>query len=448
MKCLDNATAPKLPLDLFIAKQGEKVLFLSPAHPEWIITNPNGALVLALCNGENSIESIRIRIEKETSDDFARRALLFLNKVYSTTRLFSPLFTAHENKDRNVNSIQPGTVHFNLTDSCNLRCTYCYVDARAPGGKPHKDRTFDLPKYKSLVDEFIELSPNVRFMLTGGEVLMAKSINRTPLALDIARYIHERGAKSHLLTNGILLKPEHAREFSDICELIQISVDGSTSQTHDSLRGYGTFKKVHEVISMLESYGARIQVSVTVTKKNINDLTGIVDRFGSRVIFQPLFKSGGGKDNTGLYITGAEYYAALSMIPSVNPLEGIQEILCSAKLKPSKKCAIGDNSLSMSPSGDIYPCHLLHLEEFKLGNISNISVRDTLLSSATFEKMLGISVDTNEGCSSCEVRNFCGGTCRARIYFETGKVDGYDKFCDYERSAIVQAMFDSEPLHF
>lgn len=445
MSVIASSLTPKLSPDIYIANKGSKFLFLSPSHPEWIVTNSNGALALAMCDGKSSVNVIQSKIVEQTGVDFADKAIQFLYKIYNSTRLFAPLpLKIHEARD--PSQVQPGTVHLNLTDACNLRCTYCYVDARAPGGKPNKDRTFDLPRYKQIIDEFIDLSPGVRFMLTGGEALLAKSVDNLPLALELARYIRQRGAKCHLLTNGILLRPEHAREFSDLCELIQISIDGSSPLTHDILRGRGTFTKVHEAVSMLEQHGAAIQISVTVTKKNIHDLAGIVARFGSRVIFQPLFKSGGGKVSSDLYITGQEYYDALSSIPSVNPLEGIHTTLQNARVSPSKKCALGDNSLSMSPAGDLYPCHLLHLDEFKIGSIANSGVKEVLSSSARFKKVLGISVDTNEGCATCEVRNFCGGTCRARIYFETGKIDGYDKFCDYERKAIVDAMFDDEAV--
>ena len=48
----------KLPIDVVKKKKGDKVLFLSPSVPDWVVVSKNGAAILQLCNGKRTVEDI------------------------------------------------------------------------------------------------------------------------------------------------------------------------------------------------------------------------------------------------------------------------------------------------------------------------------------------------------------------------------------------------------
>ena len=54
----------KLPTDLVKIKKGDKVLFLNPNAPDWIVVSPNGAAILQLCNGRRTVENIAESLQK------------------------------------------------------------------------------------------------------------------------------------------------------------------------------------------------------------------------------------------------------------------------------------------------------------------------------------------------------------------------------------------------
>ena len=119
---------------------------------------------------------------------------------------------------------------------------------------------------------------------------------------------------------------DNANRISKAFHLVQLSVDGSNAEIHDFHRGKGSFSKVTEATEMLIKNGAFVQISMTVTQRNLNDIENVVKKFGSPLLFAPLFKAGRGRNRKDLAITGKEYYEALSSVKGVNPLS----YLCSS----------------------------------------------------------------------------------------------------------------------
>ena len=143
--------------------------------------------------------------------------------------------------------------------------------------------------------------------------------------------------------------------------------------------------------------------------------------------FQPLFTFGSAKTESDLHLTGKEYFAALKSA-GVVPFMDLRNLLGSRR--KIFKCALGDAEVSVSCSGDVYPCQLLHFDAFKLGNVKNFSF-DEIYNSARAEKFKCHTVDTLDGCRDCDLKFLCGGACQARHFSETGSLDRVGNFfCD------------------
>lgn len=90
-------------------------------------------------------------------------------------------------------------------------------------------------------------------------------------------------------------------------------------------------------------------------------------------------------------------------------------------------CGFGKKTISIAYNGDIYPCHMLHCQECKMGNIKHGRLKD-IIDESDFEGN-NILLDDIEECGICEYKNLCGGACRGRAYLFTGDMKKRDPYC-------------------
>jgi radical SAM protein with 4Fe4S-binding SPASM domain len=129
-------------------------------------------------------------------------------------------------------------------------------------------------------------------------------------------------------------------------------------------------------------------------------------------------------------------------VGGINPLSCLCSSLETAKTKKIIKCAIGDAEISISETGDVYPCHLLHVPQFLAGNIKEQPLESIYQNSKTLNHCKKMNVLAIKKCKKCSIRFICGGACRARAFFEKGKIDAADDFCEYEKRAFINGFFE------
>jgi SynChlorMet cassette radical SAM/SPASM protein ScmE len=107
--------------------------------------------------------------------------------------------------------------------------------------------------------------------LQGGEPFM-----REDLPELIAGIVRNR-MRFSILSNGGLITDDAARFIADTgrCDSVQISVDGSCPDVHDTLRGKGAFEGAMRGIDILRGRGAHVSVRVTIHRQNYQDLENI-----------------------------------------------------------------------------------------------------------------------------------------------------------------------------
>lgn len=94
--------------------------------------------------------------------------------------------------------------------------------------------------------------------------------------------------------------------------------------------------------------------------------------------------------------------------------------------------------ISIDAKGDVYPCHMLHKNELKLGNALEDELMDIVFSPDNI--FLKLDVDAFDGCNECEYKYLCGGGCRGRSYLRHLKLNQKDAYCamiyDYYKDLI------------
>jgi len=141
---------------------------------------------------------------------------------------------------------------------CNLACLHCFISC-GPQNDSH-----DMMEMGDVVDalEWGREYGVKEYYFTGGEPFMHPHIKEM-----IARTL-EQGPLS-ILTNGMLIDEEMAGWLAEQFETsrysldLRVSLDGTTAEENDALRGRGTFEEIIESIELLWKHGINPVITVT-----------------------------------------------------------------------------------------------------------------------------------------------------------------------------------------
>jgi MoaA/NifB/PqqE/SkfB family radical SAM enzyme len=173
----------------------------------------------------------------------------------------------------------PFVVNIDLTNRCNLRCSYCYAATR---------EAIDIPTEKciQLIEELVDIYGVFHITLAGGEPLFHPGILQI-INESVSRF----GDRIALLSNGTrLLDDLFFEEFSKVCwDLhhggqpldMQISLDSFLPEIHDKQRDQG--QKVIESIERALTLPITLQLACVVTKHNVHCADEIIDAFYPRI---------------------------------------------------------------------------------------------------------------------------------------------------------------------
>lgn len=161
-----------------------------------------------------------------------------------------------------------GEIYYELTSGCDLKCSHCCGVFR--------NEITNINAEELLVFHKSWLPPEVRHViLTGGEPTLHPEFLR----------ILEGVSATHtttVTTNGFKWDAtfwQHLLNKSPNV-FLQISVDGATPETFNSIRGKGVFERVEMLMTQLSQadLGHRVGLSMTVTKQNINEVDAVLEK--------------------------------------------------------------------------------------------------------------------------------------------------------------------------
>ena len=193
---------------------------------------------------------------------------------------------------------KPVFIGLYITNLCNLRCQYCFVNIEDRFNNP-KRRGFSGEKVFKIVDELYDMGTRWIFLL-GGEPLMHEDIG------PIVRHIVKKGMLLHILSNGTLIeqKIDEIKSADSIC----VSLDGDEAST-DKMRGAGTFRRALRGVEVALSRDMLVRVHAVLNKHSFSDmemLAKMARQMGVTITISPpnyLGKS----DDEALKLTDAEY---------------------------------------------------------------------------------------------------------------------------------------------
>jgi len=188
---------------------------------------------------------------------------------------------------------------------CNIECTHCFISS-SPSNRSHS--MLSLAEVESRLAEARELGVR-EYYFTGGEPFM----NREMIPILAATL---KQGPATVLTNGMLLTPricEQLRELIDRSEYsldLRVSLDGFDRETHDAIRGAGSWDKAIGGMRNLANAGINPVVTVTETAGGIRSEEGrtrfleLIRAWGfsrPRLKVLPLFRIGAEEKRSGGY---------------------------------------------------------------------------------------------------------------------------------------------------
>ena len=338
----------------------------------------------------------------------------------------------------------PRTVDIEITARCNLRCRYCYFFNNAA------------VEYRDLPAEewlrfFGELGSAgvMNVVVAGGEPFIREDLR------GLLEGIVRNRMRFALLSNGTLIEDGMAAFIAGTgrCDYVQVSVDGSRAEVHDSCRGKGSFDGAIRGIRTLQRQGVNAAVRVTVHRNNVGDLEAI-----ARLLLEELGLPAFGTNSAG-YLGTCRLNAA-DVLLNVRERQAAMEALLrlaekyegriSASAGPLAEgrmwrrmeearaqgapafpnggrltaCGCPASRIAVRADGAYVPCGML--APMELGRINRDPLLEVWQRSEALNRLRdrqSIELDGFEFCAGCPYVPYCTGNCPGLACTLTGSVD-------------------------
>ena len=346
-------------------------------------------------------------------------------------------------------------VVLNITNQCNLACTYCYEYsddriAQTAGKQKYMSAAVAEASVEMLLVES-GTRPNIHVTFFGGETLLNFRV-----MCSTVLYAESRAAEMgkhiefSLTTNATLLNDEIIAFLSDHRVGVTVSIDGDR-ELNDSQRvfhnGKGTYDTIVPNIQRLlkrrrtNSIGARVTLTA-----GVSDVRRVYKHLIEEVGFDAAGFSPATASPNRLYHIGVQkmdnvldQFAALAWEYRDDALLGKQHGFTNASdtikelhtgISKAYACGAGLGLLGVGTEGEMSLCHrFVDSPVGKMGNVFDGIDRDARSSFLDTHH-----VDARKDCATCWARPVCAGGCYHEAFIQTGSTSAANlHYCDWIR---------------
>lgn len=310
----------------------------------------------------------------------------------------------------------PMCISWELTWQCNLDCVHCYQF------KPDLSKELSTNEIFQVMDQLAE-AKTLFLVLTGGEPLTRKDF------FEICEYARKLNFALTLMTNGTLVDEGVARKLKEISfKDIQVSLLGSTAETHDKITGHqGSFNQAVNALKLMKKEGLNVVTGVTLMRQNFDEYKEIIKlseslgchAFVSQFVFP---RNDGKKDTLDFRLTDDQLATFIKTQEDVKP-DDTFSLLCSA----------GRTGAAINAIGDVLACSAMPIPA---GNLREQDFMSIWNDSELFMKIRNLKECDLEECPNCNRRDYCL-RCHGQALLEDGNMYGPSaEACRY--SKIIQ----------
>jgi radical SAM protein len=341
----------------------------------------------------------------------------------------------------------PMLVYWELTRACDLACRHCRAAAIAERD-PRELTTAEGEELLERIRSFSERG--VHLVLTGGDPLKRPDLySLIDYAARLGLTVSVAPSSTNLLTRDVF------KRFKDSgVESISLSLDGSTAEKHEGIRGIpGCFTHTLDTAWDALRAGLRLQVNTLVTAETLPDLAEIYKLLSPLPLMRwKLFTLiGVGRGRTLNEPTPEEceslhhwlceiskdspFPVATTEAPHFRRVALTRMRARGMPLSAIEKSPVGrgfgirdgNGIMFISHTGYVYPSGFLPLSA---GNVRSSDVVELYRTSNVFRTIRSTRLFQGK-CGRCEFKEICGGS-RARAYARHGNPLESDPLCAYE----------------
>lgn len=302
----------------------------------------------------------------------------------------------------------PYSVHWTLTEECNLRCLHCYL-AKKPRYASFDDARYIIP--------FIKEKGYLKATLSGGECLI------NPDFAKIYMMLKQSGFIVSIMTNGTNFTPElqeMIRQYPPSEVYVSIyGVDDASFQKATNSKV--SFKRFIDGLEFLKSVKTRTTIQAPITQGNIDKIETfkeIAGTYGCNWHFATfIFDS-----ETGETQPVAERLPAKEIVDyicrdeqTVRDFWDKLRLLNEPPVPFEDKCSSCRNNLTINADNSFSFCGMMETIKFPF---NRDTIDDSYQSTITFKEK-AISLYNESSCAGCRLRNICPG-CPAHCKLESG----------------------------
>jgi AdoMet-dependent heme synthase len=315
---------------------------------------------------------------------------------------------------------RPVTVTFQVTDRCNYECVHCYQEHDA-----HPDElSFD--EIDRILGEIADMG--VLFLtFMGGEFFMRKDADA------ILASAHAKGFALKVLTTGHHISDKRA-DFLATLRPIQfdLSLYAGTKGKHEEItRMPGSWERTVAAARRLIARKMAVLLKAPVMETNAADvasMAALAKEMGAEFTFDPKITAIETGDKAPLSLrmkeaTLRDFYRTTMASNLEATFVGPESMSAKGEeLRPlhHAPCRAGQQSVSIAPNGEVWPCNALPMP---CGSLRTQSFAEVWSGSSQLEQVRNLRWATLAECNQCSLRPYCQ-RCHGMALVEHGQVAG------------------------
>ncbi|MGA9189320.1 MAG: radical SAM protein [Methanosarcina sp.] len=315
-----------------------------------------------------------------------------------------------------------------LTNLCNFKCEYCFINDVYSSEERFKSQASSDNKIMSTENAQIYIEKIIEIVKkNGNKSLFVQFFGGEPLInWKVIKFVLEhfgRGEKYgieitySIVTNGSLFTSEIAAYCKNYDVAVIVSFDSPRGKARNFANGKNSIDEVEHNLSLLSKNGNRVVFNSVLSEKTFQYFdTDLVDfalkyyifeigvlldldpefyeKHKTKDIVEKLWKVYTYGKQKGVLLTGYWHMIFQQML-NTNIFE----------VRGFKTCSATGCQLSVEPSGDVYAC------KGSSGYFGNILEPEELLSSKNYWKYALRTFQNATECDGCEIELFCSGFC-------------------------------------
>lgn len=387
-------------------------------------------------------------------EDEVRGAVSEINFLVDSSKLFS---TFKFEPIKEINS-PIKSMCLNVSHDCQLRCKYCFASHGNFGGKR---MLMSSVTAKNAIDFLVRNSSNRKNLevdFFGGEPLMNFSVVR-----ETVRYarslekLFNKNFRFTITTNGIALDDDKINFINAEMHNVVLSIDGR-KKINDFMRvfesGMGSYDVIIKKFQRLVNRRGEKEYFVrgTFTKNNLDFSKDVLHLFKmgfNRISMEPAVLDKSVEyslENCDENRILEEYERLLELVMKLRIVDedfvffhfmhDFKKGPCA--IKRLKGCGCGNEYVSISPEGNIYPCHqFVGISDFEMGNVNTNDFNYSMKKKFSIPNLCSSSE-----CKNCWSKFFCGGGCSANNWSFNKSLDVPHKLsCDLMKKRMEMSIY-------